>query len=112
MRGQFRAPKHIISCQSRQKKLNCATKSLAYLNCSLNNKKNVKICCRFTDQTVTKVQLELANIMNTLQKHKKLVAEAATVGKVMITVVEYNMQFTVNPMQNVQSKIDKNKDLL
>ena len=44
----------------------------------------VKICCRFTDQTVTKVQLELANVINTLEKHKKLVADAATVGKVMI----------------------------
>ena len=53
----------------------------------------VKMCCRFTDQTVTKVQLELVNIINTLEKHKKLVAEAATVGKVMINAVEFNMQF-------------------
>ena len=67
------------------------------------------MCCRFTDQTVTKVQLELDNIMNTLEKHKKLVAEAATIGKVMIAVTEYNMQFTVNPMQIGHSKKDKTK---
>ena len=35
----------------------------------------------FTDKSFTKIQWELSSVMKTIEKNKKLVAEAAVVGK-------------------------------
>ena len=50
---------------------------------TVQNSHKVNICCRFTDQSATKIQLERANIMKNVAKHMKLVTEAAAIGKVI-----------------------------